>query len=375
MKVLILSTVHHWNDPRIFHKQACTLAKEHEVTLAAAGTGGERVVSGVRVRPLGVWKSRSDRPRLWRRAHAEIARSKADVLHFHDPELALLLLPWVLLSRKKFVYDIHEHPVGGYGRRRWIPGLLRQPVARLFPWFILHTPYLFDAVIIAEDGYRHLFPDRKNVHLIRNYALIPDPDLACFDRYANFDPAKDLRLLYFGQLLVQRGAWIMVEMMQILAARFPGVSLDLVGEAMPPALGEQLRRAAEQSQGRIRLHGYVDFNDAGALLQQAHLGLIPLQPDPNHEGSLATKFFDYMVYGLPFVASDLPHWRSFIDQNPAGVYADATDVERFAEAVSSLVESPQKLRELSHNGYRLVRERFRWETEGERLLKIYRELA
>jgi len=160
---------------------------------------------------------------------------------------------------------------------------------------------------------------------------------------------------------------------QELAAEYPGLTLDLVGEALPPALDDRLREAAEQSQGRIRLHGYVDYSKAVSLLRQAHLGLVPLHPDPNHEGSLATKFFDYMIYSLPFVASDLPHWRTFLDDNPAGVYADAMDAKRFARAVADLIAAPDKLRALSRAGYRLVRERFRWDREGERLLKIYRD--
>ena len=375
MRVLILSTVHRWNDPRVFHKQACTLAKEHEVILAAVGDGEARKIDGVQIRPIGTWKSRADRPKLWRRAYAEILRSKADVLHFHDPELAVLLMPWSAFSRKRLVYDIHEHPMGGYARRRWIPRFLRGPVGKLLPYFIRNTPRFFDAVLLAEDGYRHLFGSFKNVHLIRNYALIPDPDLPFFDRFAQFDPQRELRLVYFGQLLVQRGALKMVEMVQHLASEFPGVSLDLVGHWLPPSLGDELRRAAQESGGRIRLHGYLDYSEADQLLRQAHIGLVPLLPDPNHEGSMATKFYDYMIYGLPFVASNLPHWQTFIEQNPAGICAEPSAARLFAEAIARLARTPENLRELSRNGYRLVREKFRWDAEGERLLQIYRNLS
>ncbi|HEX7344106.1 MAG TPA: glycosyltransferase family 4 protein, partial [bacterium] len=321
------------------------------------------------------WKTRSDRPKLWRRAYSEIRRSKADLLHFHDPELAILLLPYAAFGRRKLVYDIHEHPTGGYARRHWIPGLLRGPVGKLFPKFICNTPHFFDAVLLAEDGYQHLFPSLPNVHLIRNYALIPDPDIPYVDRFSGFDSRRELRLMYFGQLLVQRGALKMVEMVHHLAPIFPNLSLDLVGGWLPPSLGDELKRAVQDSAGRIRLHGYLDYKDADALLRRAHLGLIPLLPDPNHEGSMATKFYDYMIHGLPFVASDLPHWRPFVEQNPAGICADPTDARSFAQVIAQLAQSPEKLRDLSRNGYHLVREKFRWDFEGDRLLQIYRDLS
>jgi len=102
---------------------------------------------------------------------------------------------------------------------------------------------------------------------------------------------------------------------------------------------------------------------------------VPLLPDPNHEDSMATKFYDYMIYGLPFVASNLPHWQTFIEQNPAGICAEPSAARLFAEAIARLARTPENLRELSRNGYRLVREKFRWDAEGERLLQIYRNLS
>lgn len=373
MKILILSTVHPWNDPRIFHKQACTLVREHDVILAAVDKGERRSVNGVELHPLGTWIKRSDRLKLWWRAIQQVLRSRADVVHFHDPELAFLLLPWVLFSRKKLIWDVHEHPTKGYSGRPWIPMPVRRFLSWFFPHFIQFSPNLFEAVVLAEDGYLPYFPPRKNVHLIHNYALIPEPDVLWRDRFAGFDPRQELRLIYFGQLLVQRGAWKMMEMVEKLLPKYPNLRLDLVGEALPRSLGDELRQAAKKVEGRIHLHGYLDYSQGIQLVQQAHLGLAPLQPNPNHEGSMATKFYDYMILGLPFIVTDLPHWRRFIEENPCGVLAEATDSDKLAQAVIELVESPDKLRELSRNGYRLVREKFRW--EGEKLLTIYRNLS
>jgi glycosyltransferase involved in cell wall biosynthesis len=82
-----------------------------------------------------------------------------------------------------------------------------------------------------------------------------------------------------------------------------------------------------------------------------------------------------MIYGLPFVASNFPLWLEFLGQNPAGIPEDATNADAFAETISRLAESPEQLRELSRNGYHLVREKFSWQQEEETLLKLYRSLA
>lgn len=374
MKILILSTVHNWNDPRIFHKQACTLAKEHDVVLLAVGEGPEQTVDKVRIKLLGTWEKQSDRPRLWMRAYREIFRLKPDVIHFHDPELALILLPLALISNKRIVCDVHEHPSGGYGKRPWIPKFLQKWIGGFFYRLLKSTPYILDAVLLAEDSYLSHFPRKKNVHLMHNYALLPSPDVEYFDRYAVFNPQDELRLIYVGCLMEYRGAFEMVEMVEKLAERYPGITLDLIGRGQPRSIEDRLQEEAARLNGKIHLHGYIDWRNVDPFLRKAHLGLIPLKPDPNLVGSFATKFFDYMMYGLPFVASDFPVWCKFIEENPAGVNADASDPDQFVEAIISLVESPERLRELSRNGYRLVREKFLWRNEGERLLQIYRDI-
>ncbi len=374
MKILILSTVHRWNDPRLFHKQACTLAREHEVTLAAVDDGPPRAVQGVQLHPLGIWNDRWDRPRLWWRAYLEILRSKAEVVHFHDPELALLLLPAALLGGKRLFCDIHEHPAAAIAGRSWIPRIFRKPIAALFSAILRLSPYLYDQVLLAEESYAPLLPQRPNVHLIRNYALIPPSDFAFLDRYQNFDPQQNLRLLYVGSITENRGARRMVETFHILKARFPGLRLDLVGKIRPPSLEKWLQECAQTSGGRMVLHGYTDLSELDVLLRQAHLGLVPLQPHPNFAGSLSTKFFDYMVYGLPCVASDFPLWQRFFAENPAGLTVNMTNPKELAQTIADLANSPSRLQEFSRNAYDLVRQKFNWEREGVKLLQIYNQI-
>jgi glycosyltransferase involved in cell wall biosynthesis len=374
MKVLNLSTVHRWNDPRIFYKVACTLARKFEVIHAAVGDGEDRVVEGVDVRILGQWKSHWQRPRLWCKALRLIRRSGADVVHFHDPELALLLLPFAFLGNRKFVCDIHEHPSGAIAGREWIPKGIRGLVAKIFSALLRSAPYFYDQVILAEQRYQQLFPERKNVHTILNHALIPDPDPPWIDRYRDFNPEKDLRLLYLGALVEDRGALKMLDMFERIQNIFPNATLELIGRAWPDDLHNKLKIASEKSDGKLKLHGFLDFNQAGEWLQRAHIGLIPLQPHPNHVVSIVTKFYDYMIYGLPGVVSNFPLWEEFIRQNPVGMTADPTDPQKLAEAVIRLAEDADLLRTMSRTGYHLVREKFDWKQQGTMLVQIYEEL-
>ncbi len=375
MRILVLSTVHRWNDPRIFHKEACTLAKEHEVILAATGDGPEEMVKGVRVIRMGTWKSRADRVKLWWKAYRQIFRINPDAIHFHDPELALLLLPYAFFSNKKIVCDIHEDPSGGYGKRPWIPKFLRWMIGGFFYTLLRLSPRLYDAVVLAEESYQDHFKPSDNLFMLRNYAIIPEPDVPYSDRFADFDPLKELRLIYVGILMEYRGAFEMIRIVERVAQEYPRVTLDLVGGFEPAGLEPLLREEADKLGGRIRFHGYVDWSEMDSFLKRAHIGLVPLKPVPNLVGSLVTKLFDYMIYGLPFVASNFPLWERFLEANPVGVTADPLDVDAFADAVCSLARAPERLRSMSRSGYDLVRRKFSWQKEGETLLNIYRDFT
>ena len=109
-KVCQLTNVHSPLDQRIYYKEAFSLAAAgYEVCVAGPGPSDmEGVRGGVRVvtvpRGRGVSGRLVNALALFRKA----ASMRADIYHFHDPEL----LPLGLLLRLtggKVIYDCHEH--------------------------------------------------------------------------------------------------------------------------------------------------------------------------------------------------------------------------------------------------------------------------
>ncbi|MFV1979818.1 MAG: glycosyltransferase, partial [Rhodothermia bacterium] len=130
-RIVHLTTVHHPLDPRIYLKQARSLARAgFDVWLLARGEGLSLTASeleDVTFVPLPGGRART--PRLRRQAVAirEIRRIEPDVIHIHDPEL-LPLARWLKRSLgAKVIYDKHED----YGGRKGIEG---RALAALESW-------------------------------------------------------------------------------------------------------------------------------------------------------------------------------------------------------------------------------------------------
>ena len=107
-RVAMLSSVHPPFDTRIFQKEARSLAAAgYDVTLVVPHERDE-VVDGVRIVALPPAGSRLRRMLA---APSRVLRAalalRADVYHFHDPELIPVGLALKLLG-KRVIYDIHE---------------------------------------------------------------------------------------------------------------------------------------------------------------------------------------------------------------------------------------------------------------------------
>ena len=100
-KICILTSVHPPFDHRIFYKEAKTLIKAGYNVVLIAQHIKEETVDGVRVVPLPTPKNRFERMTkvVWKLVRLAL-KEKANVYHFHDPELIPVGLYLKILGKK-----------------------------------------------------------------------------------------------------------------------------------------------------------------------------------------------------------------------------------------------------------------------------------
>jgi len=107
------------------------------------------------------------------------------------------------------------------------------------------------------------------------------------------------------------------------------------------------------------------------------MAIIPV--DINSRLSTPNKLFESIAAGTPVVSSDLPARRSIVidrPDGPLGALCDPTDQVSIAAAIRSILELDVVARnDLRARVLRAAHERWNWETESERLLGLYAELA
>ena len=81
-----------------------------------------------------------------------------------------------------------------------------------------------------------------------------------------------------------------------------------------------------------------------------------------------------MAAGIPVIASNFPLWKEVIEGNHCGICVNPKNVVEIADAIASLTENPQLCSLMGIHGRKVVFEKYNWENEEKKLLRLYSEL-
>lgn len=365
-KVCILTSVHIPFDGRVFHKEAKSLANAgYEVVLIARHDKAE-VVDGVRIVPLPEPKNRLQRMSkvLWRLFRLAV-KEKADVYHFHDPELMTVGL-LLKLYRKKVIWDVHEHYPNSIMDKFYISKSWRRCVSKAFDLFERAVVRFFDYVIYTTPFVGARYEKLK----VRSGPIENYPIIELSETFAK-DPQD--KIIYLGGMSKIRGLIEVVEAFGLVVRKYPSWELCLVGSSRPASFEDELRALAKERgiAANVKFISWVPYEEKERLSAQAAMGIITYLPYANNTSCLPNKLFDYMLVGLPVIASNFPLYREVVEPYRCGLIVAPDRPEEIAEAMMYLIEHPQEARQMGENGRRAVREKYNWEQESAKLLRIY----
>ena len=358
--IFIGTSVHRWNDNRIFHKEAVSLAKKFNVQLHAPADFDKKVINGVSIIGLPNWKKETDRKFIRKQLWDRLKKNNSDIFIFHDPELIWIGIKAAILLKLKVVYDIHENTIESILRKKWL-----NPIGKLiaiigYSFLQKISKLFFSHYLLAEDSYRTLI--KKNSTVIHNYPLKMDYKI---------QSSKEYDLVYLGDITEDRGALIMVKVISILKKSYPNINLILIGK-VSPGLEDILSNSITkyQLENNIKLLGYINYYEAMEIVCKSKIGLCLLKPIKNYINSYPTKLFDYMQVGIPYLCSKFPLYEKLLDKCDAGISVDPLDVKGVASAIISLLDDSEEYNRLSHNGITALNQNFNWSTQEKELYNV-----
>ncbi len=302
---------------------------------------------------------------IWR-SIAAAYREDADIYNPRDAYPLFAAHVAAFLRGATVVYDSDELAVG----RNW-------PVAENRLWLALMKAYegFFarrSAAVITSDVGRadvlentYRIPRPTVVLNVPEVVVEPEPD-AEFRARALGD--RRILLIYQGVFNRNRGLPELIRAMPLL----PECRLAMVGYG---PMEEELEQQVESAHlgDSVVFFEAVPHETLMRYTASADAGLITILGSClSYATAAPNKLFEYMMVGIPVVASDLPDMARVVRDSGAGtLIEDPSDPTSIATAVRMLLEGPEPLQSVGGRGRRAALERYNWECEKPKLLAVF----
>jgi len=372
MKILMILSNPFMVDPRV-HKEAKALVDNgHEVTVIVWDRlheyKAEDIVDGVKlvmIHNTGLLKILPNdlfrNPIWWRRAYKkgkELYNNgfKFDAVHCHDLDT---LQAGVWLKKKlgiKLVYDAHE--LWGYLIENDVPRFVVKKAFSMEKKLIKNV----DHIITVSPPFVEYFKSisDKPITLVMN-----SKDL----EYNKYEPPaeKIFTLIYIGGMKKQR---FFPEIIDIIG-NMENVQLILAGkkENIYYEMQEYSKKYSN-----IKFLGTIPTHEILPLTRKSHATFIIINPKSKHyQKTLFNKQFEAMVTARPIIVTKKTFAAEMTQELECGITVDYNK-ESVKKAIITLRDNPELAQQLGKNALKAAKEKYNWETEKKKLLKVYSEI-
>jgi glycosyltransferase involved in cell wall biosynthesis len=296
-----------------------------------------------------------------------------DVVHAHNPpDTFVFIAAFYKLFGKRFVFDHHDLSPEMYCAR--FPSGSSPLVRHVLVLLEKLTCRLADHVIATNESYKKVEMQRDHVPESRVTIVRNGIELR---RLRQAEPDRALRskgktiIGYVGVMGFQDGVDYLLRALSHLLRDLGRTDFYCViigtGDAWPSlkALAQELALG-----DYVWFTGFVSNEDLLSYLSAADICVDPDPSNPFNDRSTMVKMMEYMAFGKPIVAFDLPEHR-FTAQD-AALYATPNDERAFAGALAQLMDDPRRREILASFGRRRIETELAWDYSIPKLLEVYR---
>jgi glycosyltransferase involved in cell wall biosynthesis len=298
----------------------------------------------------------------------QLIHTPTDVYHAHDDNALIPCSIAALWHRKPLVFDAHEFPLScmrGYWLKKVSSYLFVLIVKRCSGVITVSSP-------IAQEICKlyHL----SEVTLVRNIPVYQQPLTS--DRLRQFlNLGPDVRIaLYQGYLQEDRSLDTLVRAATFLEENIVLVLMGKGVGAMPARLEAII---AEEGLGKqVRIIPPVPYTELLEWTASADIGLIVYAPDYsiNIQMCLPNKLFEYLMAGLPVLASQLDAIADILRTYEVGRIVPSLAPSDIGTAINTIMAESASRAYMHKKALSIVKNELCWEKECQHLVQLYQRI-
>jgi len=359
-------------DPRVYKEAKSLIEEGYEVAVIVWDRRNEYKekdevdgIKVIRVHNEGLLKVLPNNlfrnPLWWRNAYKEGLKLYREgfnfsVVHCHNLDT---LQAGVWLKKKlgiKLIYDAHE--LWGYLIAGNVPQFAVKKAFQMEKELIVYV----DHIITIDEPFRNYFLSisKKPITIVMN----------CKDLiYNSYESPNndDFTLLYIGGMKKKRFFPQIID----IVGNLDNVRLILGGKKED--LYFEMKKYS-QKYDNIEFIGTVSSDQILSLTRKSDATFIIVDPNSIHyQKTLFNKQFEAMVCGRPIIVTKGTYAGKMTEELRCGLTVDYSK-ESVRRAIVKLRDNPKLCEELGRNALKAAKEKYNWENEKIKLLKVYEEI-
>jgi glycosyltransferase involved in cell wall biosynthesis len=304
-----------------------------------------------------------------RKMAKSIKDHKPDLIHTHDTDTLLESSFAHNTLKVPFIFDSHED----------YPGMVIQN----YPLLAMGTKFLeklfinsVDHVIAATAGIKKKFEEMgKETTLVYNsrprehFINITRKERGELRQELGFDD-DDFIVGYAGVMTPTHGTDLLLKSMPLVKQK--NIKLLFIGG--PPEEYERTQKLVKKGglTKRAKVMPHMPFDKIMKYYQVMDAGTILYKRSPNYIVAAPNKLFEFMGYGIPILASDLPEMHTILSgDGEASILVKPDNIKATADAMEKLASDKKLCQKFSKKLKDLMDKKYNWELQRDKLYSVY----
>jgi glycosyltransferase involved in cell wall biosynthesis len=180
-------------------------------------------------------------------------------------------------------------------------------------------------------------------------------------------------ILYIGATVIHKGMGTAISAMPILLEEIPNALLVLVGKG-DEAIFKKMVSDKHLDQA-VEFVSWQDLTLMPSYITASDVCIMPYLASAHVDTSSPHKLFQYMAMAKPVIVSSAKPMVRIVKETGAGLIYDSGDANGLAEAIIKIYRDKELAASLGRAGQKAVKERYDWQKEGDKLIKLYQDLG
>jgi glycosyltransferase involved in cell wall biosynthesis len=234
---------------------------------------------------------------------------------------------------------------------------------------VTHCDHIFVMIEESRDRLLAMGVPASNITIVSNTPIVqnaPEPVSHSGD---------ELRIIYVGFVTKLRGIDLLVSAIHQFVNSPEGgkkIRLDVIGKGEARAHLEQMIDHLHLHD-HVTIHGWLEHEEAQKIMNAANAGALTYRFCSHWNNTIPNKIFDYMLKGLPVIATNVIPIGRILTSNHCGLTSDDKDISSIFRLLVKL-KNPALRQELGCYGNKAVIEKYNWSIDSQNLEKALADL-